>query len=287
MKLFQLNSSVISALMVVYLLVFSISGFAALPADIEQDRYLLAAKRYYDEQRLDKVSEYLSKIEAVNKQPAALFYYLKSEVMASKRQFAEQSKALEKYVELAGKEGEFYAKALNAITDIEDQQHQASKPVVKPQLSSAQGAHSGVSQNEYVQRLQKLYLLKDEKMALVTHINTLLGTQTYTGSRLQSAAQSAAGISYSISIDANQQIVTLKKDRTVQPEKLSSQNVSVFGKSPWLTHDCQYQQSQCTIRLPDSIDAWLVINYNEKGTQELATALEHLIRLLQKAESPT
>jgi hypothetical protein len=258
----------------------------ALPANIEQDRYLLAAKRFYDEQRLDKVDEYLKKIDVVNHQPDALFYYLKSEVSASKRQPVEQIKALEKYVELAGKEGEFYAKALNTITDIEEQQHQSAKPVIKPQLSAAKDNQPAVSQNEYVQRLQKLYLVDDEKNALVMHINTLLGTMVYTGSRLQTVAKELAGIQYSISVDASQQIVTLKKDRTQQPEKLTTQSVNIFGKSLWLTRDCQYQQAQCTIRLPDSIDAWFVVAYDEKNTQELATALEHLIRLLQKTGSP-
>lgn len=286
MYLSRLNSSVLSVLLAFSCSVFSFSALAALPADVEQDRYLLAAKRHYDEQRLDKVNEYLQKIEAINQPPAALFHYLKSEVLASKRQVAEQRKSLEKYVELAGKEGEFYAKALNTITDLEDQQLQAAKPAVKPELSSAQNTQPSISQIEYVQHLQKLYLVTDERTALVTHINTLLGTMVYTGSRLRSAEQPSGGVAYSISVDADQQIVTLKKDRSMQPEKLTTQRVNIFGKGPWLTHDCQYQQSQCTIRLPDSIDAWLVINYDEKGSKELATALEHLIRLLQKTKSP-
>lgn len=262
---------------------FSVHALAALPADIEQDRYLLAAKRFYDAQRLDKVDAYLNKIDVVNHKPDGLFYYLKSEVLASKRQFAEQRLALEKYVELAGKEGEFYTKALDTITDLEEQP--ASKPPVTPQLSSAGSAESNISQNEYVQHLQKLYLVNDERTALVTHINTLLGTMVYTGSRLQSSEKSIAGIAYSISIDADNKIVTLKNDRSAQPEKLTTQGVNIFGKSPWLTHDCQYQQFRCTIRLPDSIDAWLILAYDEKGSKDLATALEYLIRLMQKSKS--
>jgi hypothetical protein len=276
----------ISAFSLIFAFFCSLNVLAALPVHVEQDRYLLAAKRFYDEQRLDKVSEYLDKIDIVNQKPDALFYYLKSEVLASKRQFVEQRETLEKYVELAGKEGEFYAKALNTITDLEDQQIKASKTAVKPELSSAQNTQSTLSQDEYVQHLQKLYLVNDKRTALVTHINTLLGTMPYTGSRLHSSVEQSDGsVTYSISIDEDQQIVTLKKDRSMQPEKLTTQSINIFGKGPWLTHDCQYQRFQCTIRLPDSIDAWLVIGYDEKGSKELVTALEHLIRLLQKSKS--
>lgn len=284
MQFFRVKLASIGSLLALSLWL-GISSVWALSADIDQDRYLLAAKRYYEQQNLAKVEEYLTKVEEVTEKPSALFYYLKSEVLASKNKLNEQRDALEDYVEQAGNKGEYYTQALNKITDIEEQQQQANKPVSKPQLTRIKTTETTASQIDYVQQLQKLYLVNDEKTVLVTHINSLLASQVYTGSRVLSSTRPVPGIEFSISIDDNNHIVTQKKNRQQTPEQITTQVVNVFGKSLWLTHECQYQKSQCTIRLPDSIDAWLVLAYDEKVTQDLATALQHLIRVLQKSSA--
>lgn len=259
----------------------------ALPEEIEMDRYLLAAGSYLEENRLDQVAMYLEKIEALSKEPPALYHYYKARILRGKGDKNQERLALEDYVASAGKEGKYYTESLVRITALEEGLQKPKSDQAKANDTSLLAAFSKDREEasaKYAQKLKSLYLKNSFNEALVEHINILLATNGFTGKRLQSGGDKPI-LAYSVSIaDGSSSILVVEKDRRVTPERLTTNKTNVFGQNPFIKHSCDYMKASCTVKKPDMYTNWFTVNYDESAAEELSMALSYLLQNLQQGK---
>ncbi|MEJ2682292.1 MAG: hypothetical protein P8144_12680, partial [Gammaproteobacteria bacterium] len=266
----------------------------AMPADIELDRFMLAAEASLKANRLDEVARYLEKITALSTTPPPMYHYYKAQVARQQRQEEMERKALETYVSLAGKSGEHYTAALRRITELERFTEQENKAqtsaggaeVVSGESSDQTGLLAELKEDKakdvqrYAEQLKRLYLKDSFNEALVAHINGLLATHRYTGQRIHNVDDDHA-LAYSVSIADENRILVVKKDSLLEPERLTTDKTVVFGQNTFLEYTCDALRAYCVVKKPDLYSEWIKISFDEKAAQEISEALAQLMQNLQ------
>ncbi len=151
---------------------------AALSPEIEADRLVLATRTYLDQGNVSRAAQSLEKMEQLKTELPAEYFFYKGQVAWHGKESAAARSALEEYVQRAGREGEYYQKALVLLTEIEEFSAETGTPASAGE-ANIQWQRQGVHSDEYVERLRKLYLKDQAKDALVEHINSLLATKPF------------------------------------------------------------------------------------------------------------
>ena len=164
----------------------SVSGFmlaslmmagqvSALEPEHETRRLMLATEEAVSAESWGEAGEYLNRLQQLEGGKPANYFYFRGRVMLESDHYNEAQAALEKYVSLAGSEGEHYTDALKLITNVEKARQQeganstnngAGDPdpvaIIEPASEQSLG------------KLRELYLVDSNADALVIHANTLL-----------------------------------------------------------------------------------------------------------------
>jgi len=102
---------------IVGLLVYSPAW--GLPPEIQADHYLANFKKALDKKKYIEAEEYLKKIKALNIEGLVDFYFDFGKVLFENKKYSEALKAFDDYLTKAGKEGKYYAEALNLYGESE------------------------------------------------------------------------------------------------------------------------------------------------------------------------
>lgn len=156
-----------------------------------------------------------------------------------------------------------------------------SAPLVT--AAEAQGSLSGNEQARYLADLQRLYLAKSERAALLEHCNQLL--QTYALRAGYQVGQAAPrDLFYQLSLGGPGELLLREESRGQQGTDISVRNrsLSVFGLDPYIRYDCPLSGIRCVLHNPADGTPLLSVLRDQQGAEELAKALSFLLRNLQQ-----
>lgn len=261
---------------------------SALPPDMEADRLILAAEEKLEQQDFEAARGYLHRVSGLEVAPGAKFYYLSGLVALHYGELDQSAGQLTRYVEAAGKEGEFYQEALRSLTKIEEQQASReavsrSQDQMKAIRDNGLGGQDKAGQ-AYDAKVQKLYGAATLQESLVLHINSLLSSYPYLEGAIKNPQRSPR-VEFQVATGDAAQITVMRREfnPTVAGQvALSSNSLDAFGVNPFVSYRCSKVSDQCVIRHPVSGADWIVIARDESTAQELATALTRLIKALQR-----
>ena len=104
------------------------AGSAQLPPEIMADRYLVEAEKLIAEKEFGKALELMNKIIALQQEHnfalPEVFHFKSAELALSAGSFAAAIDSVTKYLETAGREGEFYREALELLVQAEQEEAQ-------------------------------------------------------------------------------------------------------------------------------------------------------------------
>lgn len=280
------------------------SHVLALPEAVEMDRLVQAIEQHIENDNFPRAFGYIANVEALSLAPPPKFLYLKAVLLQQSGDPKAAKQAFEQYViDTYGSEKDeqnnYYWQALDQITAINEadlnqrtpifnetvlDEPLATEPLVTEPLVNALLSQGAIeTRSEYENQLKNLYLTDSFKEALVQHINALLASTVYTGSRVNSAESIKKGLSYAISINDSNEIVSLIKDGSQTPESFNTLSFNPYGKSVQVPYECHYNRSKCVLKMPDTIEDWFVIGYSEPTAQDLSEALRNLIMQIQQS----
>lgn len=277
----------------VFLLTVVLSGPArALSPEIEVDRLLLAAREHIAQNDFAGALGFLQRVEPLKVAPPTLFYYLQGKALVETGDLINARPALERYVETAGREGEFYSPALALLTRIETSSQQAQQEKQNEAVRQARAETTpAVAAEErkgdtYDRKVQSLYLGVPLTEALVTHINGLLRTYAYIEGKIKRTAQ-GEGQRYRVSVNPHGELLLTEKIPVKSAAgnplfQINQQPLATAGVSPFVDYRCTKSADSCYLKNPSDGADWIRIANDETGAKELATALERLIRALQR-----
>lgn len=257
----------------------------SLPPEIEVDRLILAAKEKLAAEEYSAAREYLERVTPLNIEPPADYYLLYARVHYHADAWEQAKKHYETYVEMAGKEGEAYHESLKKITELEEilaDQQQQSVPAVAAsapiQLEEKQGA-------KYDKKVSQLYLADDLTQSLVTHVNSLLKSYRFIEGKIKNADRNDH-IDFKLSLAKGKELILTRKDITYglsgMNSELSVTRLKAFGIDPNIEFRCSKEADSCIIKHPVNHKEWIKVARDEKGAEEIATALTRLIKALQR-----
>ena len=194
---------------------------SALPAYAEVDRLLLATEDAINTKNFTKAKSYLLKANSLNEKLPSEYYYFLGLTLEDEQNWEESIKALEQYVVHAGKEGRYYATTLKSITKIKES---IDKPADQSQTKELKWEKENLNlENDYLKKIQSLYLTTNSKNALIEHINSLLSAEPYRGIPGNELKQS---IEYSINISPDQKLLIQKKSNSSNTAEIASHKIS-------------------------------------------------------------
>lgn len=268
----------------------------ALAPEIEVDRLLLAAQERIEQQDFAGAIDFLERVPPLKVSAPVQYYFLAGKARFETGSATVAKPLLERYVEQAGREGEFYQPSLQLLTRIEQQAQQAAQQAAQQQqqdVIAKAGEETSVAASgeqrrgeSYDKKVQSLYLGADLKEALVTHINGLLRTYTHIEGKIKNIER-GDGLRYSVSVRDRGELMVTETRRIKSPggtmqNQINVQPLNTFGVSPFVNYRCSKAADSCYIKNPSDGDDWIKIAFDEAGAKELATALERLIKALQR-----
>lgn len=149
---------------------------------------------------------------------------------------------------------------------------------------AAEAQLSGEEQVRYLEQLKRLYLTKNERIALLAHSNALLDSYSLRAA-YQVGKQQRSDLRYQLSVTAPGELVVRQESRAEQGMSLavSNQRLSVFGLDPYIHYDCPPTGIVCELKNPADGSPWITVLRDHQGAAELAKAITFLIRNLQKS----
>ena len=271
-------------------LVLMISLFMApwaysLPPDIEVDRLILAAKEKLAVQEFSAARQYLERVAPLEVQPPAEYYLLYARVYYQADAWEKAKSHFEKYVEMAGKQGEAYEESLKMITELEEtlaSRPEAVDSAAVPATAIALEEKQGV---KYDQKVADLYLDSSLTQSLVTHVNSLLKSYRYVEGKIKNPQRNDY-IDFKLSLNKNRELVLTRRDVNREMggpvSELSVSRLSAFGIDPNVEYRCSKESDSCTIKHPLNQKEWIKISRDEHGAEEISKALTRLLKALQR-----
>ncbi|WP_462381075.1 hypothetical protein [Pseudomonas sp. Marseille-QA0892] len=138
-------------------------------------------------------------------------------------------------------------------------------------------------QAQYLEGLKRLYLITDERQALLAHTNALLTAYMLkAGYRLDEP--NPKGVKYEVSLGKPGEILVREESRGEQGGDLAVRNrrFSLFGVDPFIRYECPPSGVTCSFAEPGGRDPMVVIVRDQSGADQLAKALSLLIRNVQR-----
>ena len=157
-----------------------------------------------------------------------------------------------------------------------------SAAAATPVSSSSNGLSSN-EQARYLAGIQKLYLAKTPRAALLEHCNQLL--QTYALRAGYQVGQAAPrDLIYQLSVGGPGELLLREESRGQQGTDVTVRNrsLSVFGLDPYIRYDCPLTGIRCVLNNPADGTPLLSVLRDQQGAEELAKALSFLLRNLQQ-----
>lgn len=277
-RMFKLSSIVFATMFS-----WSVQG-AQLPAEIEVDRYILAAEKHINSEQFRQAEDYLQRAIALQVSTPDKFYFLYGQVLLRNGKLAQAQENLERYLTKAGKEGKFYPQALALYTEAEEKiavKEKVSQPVNKIPVDAIK---AGPSKSEkLVSSLKKLYLTESDEQALLKHINAILNNYAVRTGKIINLNKEA-DLVYSVNSNKEGELfVTRRSLQAVDTNKrFSSSKMSVYGVNPFIDYNCSQVEKVCWLKHPVSGQRWLVIRKDNQAIRDLAQTMTALLRTKQK-----
>lgn len=277
----------------VFAAMLGVAPVMALSPEIEVDRLLLAAQERIEQQDFTGALGFLERVSPLKVTPPVQYYYLEGKARFETGAADAARPLLERYVEKAGRDGPYYQQSLQLLTRIEQQaqaaaQQQQKDVAAQAASSTPVAAASGEERrgDAYDSKVQSLYLGLPLSEALVTHVNGLLRTYAYLEGKIKNVER-GDGLRYSVSVRGRGELMVTETRRIKTPGGAAQNQINVlplntFGVSPFVEYRCSKAADSCYIKNPSDGDDWIKIAYDEAGARELATALERLIKALQR-----
>ncbi len=253
----------------------------AIKAQHEADRLLLAAQQALEQNNYREAKQHLTAAQNLKIKLPSEFYFVKGELLLNDGLPKAAQEAFENYVDRAGREGQHYQEALSLITRIQKQGHvsKASKPIAELKWSAETKKNQ-----DYIGKLQMLYMSDSSAKALVTHINSLLQFYAYSDKRVKAASHMGDATRHQIRSSRKGEIIsTHLPPESNQDTAITEERFSVYGVNPYVSYRCSNSTRSCWLLHPVNQRQWLQIVRNEEAAAELSKALGYLIRTLQKS----
>lgn len=273
------------ALVVSFLKVFFIASLftgtvahaeIGLPVEHEVERLMMQLDQRVENSDWDGVEEATKRILELETELPERFHFYQGRLHLGRGELAEAKNAFVTYVVKAGQSGDYYRDALEAINRIEALEVGAPEKKQDVTVPAIGSAGEG-----YIKTLQALYLTDDPQAALILHINGLLATNAYRGTKIIKQEQ-RSGVVYQVATDERNLLIQeksfLEETPTLRIEKLS-----LPGVDPFWEYRCSKSELQCWIYHPQKdYERWLLLGHDDLAVSELVTAFSHLVRLLQR-----
>jgi tetratricopeptide (TPR) repeat protein len=271
----------------------SVSGFmlaslliagqvSALEPKHETRRLMLATEGAVSAENWDEAGEYLSRLQQLEGEKPANYFYFRGRVMLESGHYNEAQAALEKYVSLAGGEGEHYTDALKMITNVEKAR----------QKEGANGKNNGAGDpapvaiiepagEQSLGKLRELYLADSDAEALVIHANTLLDVAGWREDQRIVRLDRPADVSYRI--DRRNDIISIQESRREPGGRIvkTTESMGVFGVNPQIEWNCESATASCWIYDPRDGSRLMKLSPDREQAEEIARTLGRLIRTMQ------
>ncbi len=262
--------------LIAILLGFTLPVTASLPPEHEVERLLLLAEQLLSERNVKRAERVLAQVIELTPKPPLRYFYFRGQSLALNAP-AQAHEHLTHYVVKGGREAEFYREALALISELDPDENNGEEVGSKP-LELSLG-------NEYqadLAKLKALYLTDDAAAALLQHINALLATHPYTGTRLTRAGEKQ-GRHYALDIE-NGALKVRVSEYSAKGASLHIDKIRVVGLDPYLRYGCARKEKACWIYHPSSpTERWLWLANKDAIAAELATSLSRLLVLIQRS----
>lgn len=257
------------------------SKLLALSPEFEADRLMLLAEEQVNAQQFAKAEATLQQIGELKVNPPTQYYFLRGQVLSHNNRVTDAIAALETYVESGGKESDHYSQALTMISELKEKSPtENNSDNYLPGKAEINWAIAPQKNDGYLDHLQYLYQTKDTKLALVNHINTILMSYSISDGR-RDGNTTQSGMRYSVATGNQGKLVTTTRDTEQQAERITNDQLSVYGVNPYVEYSCQTAANICVIYNPVNQQPWLQIVKNESAVKELSKAISELIKLMQ------
>ncbi len=269
------------------MLFFSATVAHSLPPEIEVDRLILAAKEKLADQDYPAARQYLERVSPLNVEPPAEYYLLYGQVYYESDAWEQAKSHFEKYVEMAGKEGEAYQESLKMITELEETLASRPEPQEEPtEASKAAAIQLAEKQGvKYDRKVADLYLDPSLTQSLVTHVNSLLKSYRYVEGKIKNTERNDY-IDFKLALTKNRELVLTRRDVSRDGggplSELSVSRLNAFGIDPNIEYRCSKEADSCTIKHPLNQKEWIKIAKDEEGAEEISKALTRLLKALQR-----
>ena len=254
----------------------------ALAPEFEVDRLVLAAETAIEQNQWQAAAASLKRAATIGVTLPANYYYFLARVEKQSNNLDSALRASENYIQLAGKNGDYYAKTLKLITRLQQQPSNTSGAKNSGRAPSISWAQEPGDNEDYVSHIQFLYQNSSATNALLTHINNLLSFYGYGDTSITAASQINATNRFKLSVTGQSTLVTHRRDIKLKGEVVSNTRLSVYGINPYVLFSCRGRDQSCIIKSPATGDLWLQIVNNDEAAGEISKALTELIKLLQK-----
>lgn len=259
----------------------SVQGTSLAP-EHEVRRLMLATEEAVDGGNWGEAGEYLNRLQGLEGDKPADYYYFRGRVMQQSDHFNEAQSALEAYVAKAGSEGTHYQDSLKRITAIEKARKERSR---KDQNRSAQNEPVAIiepADSQAVGDLKRLYLVDSDREALTLHLNSLLDLAGWRADQRVVRLDVPADISYRIA--AGENLIEIQESEREGEQRITKNTkaIEVYGISPQVEWDCQAAPAAtCWIYDPRDGSRLLKLGPDRNRAEDIASTLGRLIKTLQ------
>lgn len=259
----------------------------ALEPEHETRRLMLATEEAVTAENWGEAGEYLNRLQQLEAQKPADYYYFRGRVMLESGHFNESQAALEKYVGMAGAEGKHYTDALNLITRVEKaRKMEGSRASNKAKDKSEPVAIIEPAGEESLEKLKRLYLVESDAQALVIHANTLLEAVGWRAEQRIVKLDEPADISYKL--DKRNDVISIQESRREENGRVvkTTETLSVFGVNPQVEWNCESTTASCWIYDPRDGSRLMKLSQDREQAREIARTLGRLIKTMQGVGQP-
>ncbi|WP_421840688.1 hypothetical protein [Marinobacter algicola] len=271
----------------------SVSGFmvasllmagqvSALEPKHETRRLMLATEEAVSAESWGEAGEYLNRLQQLEGEKPANYFYFRGRVMLESDHYNEAQAALEKYVSLAGSEGEHYTDALKLITNVEKaRQQEGANANNNGAVDPAPVAIIEPSNEQSLGKLRELYLADSNADALVIHANTLLDVAGWREDQRILRLDRPADVSYRI--ERLNDTISFQESRREPGGRVvkTTESMGVFGVNPQIEWNCESSTASCWIYDPRDGSRLMKLSPDRERAEEIARTLGRLIRTMQ------
>ena len=252
----------------------------ALKPEHEAQRLVLATQQALEQKNYVAARQYIDAAKALKVELPNDFHYFEAQQLLHDGLSDAARQALENYVDLAGREGEYYRKSLRTITEIAQQKPAAGKKAADPSAKLEWSQRKNKT-SAYTRNLQSVYQIDNGTKALVAHINSMLSYYAYNTHNITAGSDIGQATRHRIRSNADGEIISSNLPPKMASEfERTEERFSVFGVNPYVNFRCA--SYSCWLLNPVDQSEWLQIENNEKVATELSKAMRELIRTLQK-----